>query len=473
MDYIIQNRQFANAFHEISGDQLKLLFEDNIREEKESQRITNSSYEGENYYTEGGDFSEEFEREILLRDSKTAGMRIYYPHGVVIQQAARRNYYRGENQIFKESIPSLLRTLRRYSTRKEKELYRFVADMRIAEFRFFLERFRHVINWNLCDILYEPLAQHYGLETGWLDITSDFNVALFFATCYWDSSTERWRPLTKKQTEVDEDHKYGVIFHMPSYQMPERWFVALKEFSIYKIQKDEKGNDIGVRKDISECSGDIDNLIYPIGFQPFMRCHMQSAYGIYMRKSKPLQNDPGFEKLKFRHDERLSQKVFDMMKGGELIYPHEGLKQADFIIKNIKNAYAFSEEAFQYALYRNHWFSQKDADLARNELNRFCVDGNTIRITDRHPWKISSGRRQKIDLHYSNFSIQDYYGIIVLDRLANYNKLFEPWMLPEETDGAGIGDFIVDGTGREGFSIQAKSHISFLSMIRNAKPSDF
>ena len=136
MDYIIQNRQFANAFHEISGDQLKLLFEDNIREEKESQRITNSSYEGENYYTEGGDFSEEFEREILLRDSKTAGMRIYYPHGVVIQQAARRNYYRGENQIFKESIPSLLRTLRRYSTRKEKELYRFVADMRIAEFRF-------------------------------------------------------------------------------------------------------------------------------------------------------------------------------------------------------------------------------------------------------------------------------------------------------------------------------------------------
>ena len=475
MNYIIQNENgcLDNNLHEISQEQLKILYDDNICEERESREITRSSYEGENFYTQGGNLSEEFEKEVLFRDSKTAGMRIYYPHGVVIQQAARRNYYRGENQIFKESVPSLLRALKKYPTPKEKELYRFVADMRIAEFKFLLERFEHVINWNICDILYEPLAQHYGLETGWIDITSDFNVALFFATCYWDNTEGKWKPLTKEQTEVDENHKYGVIFHMPSYQMPERWDCALEQFSIFKYKRDENGKDTFVRKDITECKGKTENLIYPIGFQPFMRCHMQNAYGIYMREDNPLQSDLQFEKLKFRHNEQFSQKVFDLMKGGELIYPHEGLRQADFIINQIKNAYCFSEEAFQYALYRNHWFSIKDADIAKNELQSFTVNGHPIEITDRHPWKMSSGRRQKINRLYRDFSVQAYYGIIILDRLANYSKMFEPWMLPEEADGEGIKDFYVSEEVKQGFSIQAKSWISLLSTIRKGQQSDF
>ena len=97
----------------------------------------------------------------------------------------RRNFYRGENRIYPESIPTLLRNLKKYTTSKEKELYRMVADMRIAEFKALLNKFDHVKNWNYCDVIYEVLAQHYGLETGWLDITNDFKIALFFAVCYW------------------------------------------------------------------------------------------------------------------------------------------------------------------------------------------------------------------------------------------------------------------------------------------------
>ena len=74
----------------------------------------------------------EFEKEYLLRDPKTAGMLMYYPHGIVIEQAARRDFYRGENPLYQESIPTLLRSLKKFTTTKEKELYRLVADMRIA-----------------------------------------------------------------------------------------------------------------------------------------------------------------------------------------------------------------------------------------------------------------------------------------------------------------------------------------------------
>ena len=70
-------------------------------------------------------------------------------------------------------------------------------------------------NWKYGDVLYDLLAQHYGLETGWLDITSDFNVALFFATCWYDCSENRWKPLCEEQIR---QHPYGMIFHMPAWQ---------------------------------------------------------------------------------------------------------------------------------------------------------------------------------------------------------------------------------------------------------------
>lgn len=475
MEYLFQGK-LDNTVHEITCDQLKQLYDDNLQETKESEEITASSYRGESYYTEGGNLNYEFEKEILQRNPKTAGMKMYYPHGVIIQQAARRNYYRGENQIYPSSIPSLLRTLKKYKSQKEKELYRIVADMRVAEFSHLLNQFQHVKNWNVSDVLYEVLAQHYGLETSWLDITDDFNVALFFATCYWDGS--QWRPLTKEQTEIDEAHQYGMIFHMPSNRMPVRWISAAEQFSTFTshpVSKDDKGMDVYGRLVHPVYKGPVVNVIYPIGFQPFMRCHMQSGYGMYMRTPSPLQNDFEFEKLKFRHNEELSQWVFEAMNGGELIYPHEGLKQAQFIINQIAKATVFSEEAFHYALYRNHLYKISDADIVRNELKDFIVDGKPIEIISGHSWHITPGRRNRIDSVYQNFSIENWYGIKILDRqqLPGPNPMFEPWMIPEEHDGEGIKDFKVRDSINCGQSILIRNTQSILSIIKYAKLPDF
>ncbi len=123
MEYLIEGR-LDNTVHDISYDQLRVLYEDNQREAEESRKMTESSYRGESFYTPHGNTGQEFELECLYRDPKTTGMKMYYPHGIVIGQSQRRNYYRGENQLFSSSIPSLLRKLNRYETLKEKELYR-------------------------------------------------------------------------------------------------------------------------------------------------------------------------------------------------------------------------------------------------------------------------------------------------------------------------------------------------------------
>ena len=304
MEYVIQEGKLDNRVHDISYEQLRLLYEDNLKEAEESERITQSSYRGENYYGKYDNFHYELQQEYLVRDPRTSGMRIYYPHGVIINQAARRNYYRGENRIYEESVPSLHRTLKKYTTVEEKELYRMVADMRIAEFSYLLQKFEHVKNWKVSDVLYEALAQHYGLETGWLDITNDFNVALFFATCKWKNGA--WVPLTKADTEIDECHQYGMIYHMPSFQMPSRWGMAIPKFlpwTDHVVGKTEDGKDIYGR------------LTYPI----------------------------------YRGEV------------GNLIYPHEGLKQAEYVIEQIRTATSFSEEAFQYALYRSHYYKVEES----------------------------------------------------------------------------------------------------------------
>lgn len=426
--------------HDITIDQIKALYYKNKREEAEGIRMTESSYDGENFYSDNSkNLRYEMEREYLERDSLTAGFKIEYPHGVVIEQSLRKYYYRGENQSYLESIPSLNRVLKTYKTEKDKELYRMVADMRISEFSSLLQKFRHVNEWNYCDILYETIAQHYGLQTSWLDITSDFNTALFFATCSFDGVCKQWKPLTKKQTEIDEEHQHGMLFRIPSYEVNRRWCANQEKFyttSAIENREDERAESLK--------AGLPDNLIYPIGFQPFMRCHMQNGYAIYMRDDQPLQKDRGFEKLRFRHNEDLSKWIYDKMEGGELIYPHEGLKEAAYIIESIAHETRFSEEAFLYALKRNHLYSVADAEQCKEDLHNFVVEGKRIEISDKHPWKLSAGRRKIIDSLYNDFSLESYYGIKILwrDNPNRGYRIFEPWMLKEKENEPGTVDFV-------------------------------
>jgi len=149
----------------------------------------------------------------MFEDNLVDGFVMFYPnYGKVIQQAQRSYYYRGENQIYKLSVPSLYRKLSKISNAELKQVEEFVSDLRIADFLELILQFNHAKQFiDLCEnILYEQLAQHYGFDTRWLDLTSDFKVALFFACCKFESN--KWRPLKHKDFNKTKDTRYGVIF---------------------------------------------------------------------------------------------------------------------------------------------------------------------------------------------------------------------------------------------------------------------
>ena len=399
MDYITSKvrKTLTNEPYILSVSELRDMMRQNQHDVEETRYVTESTNRGESYYYDGrpGDGKVKdarlaFFKEVTYRDRKTDGYTVQYPHGRIIRQGARNSYYRGENQIYESSQPSLFRTLDKLSE-YEKILYRFVSRMRIAEFQIFLNKLGIVRFWqaNYGTVLYEPLAQHYGLETRWLDITSDLDVALFFATCKYDSDSKRWSPLTKADTEVNEKTKYGVIFHIPGWQAEMAQMLSGSE-------------DEYVR-----------NEILPIGYQPFMRCHSQHGYGICMKKPFPLQEDSLFEKLHFRHDEKFSREMFEKMDCGRKIYPQEGLNQFDDIIELVKHTTIFSREAYDIAL------TDDDSEFTEAEVQKLINDrecckkifGGDITITDEEPVKVSRQRIKACNIHYDGFSIEKKYGI--------------------------------------------------------------
>lgn len=464
-----------NPVYDITLDHIRRLRDENRQDTELGKQMTQSTYRGENFLLEDHGSRDGLYEEILHRDPLTAGMKIEYPHGVIIQQSQRRYLFRGENKQYSRSVSSLLRILddpdKGYRSRKERELYRLVADMRVGEFIQLLKCFDHVKQWKDSSIIWEALAQHYGLETGWLDITSNFDIALFFATCTYEAG--KWRPLTKADTEKNEQSKYGMIFYMPTRVMTSRLSRCLERFSPITSDGTLFTND-NIQ---SHLFNEQMNLIFPIGFQPFMRCSMQDGYGLYMRTSSPLQEDADVQKLRFRHDEALSEHVFEEMEGGKAIYPHEGLTHVQYVIDKIRSLTTFSEEAFAYALERSHYYRKADERQCREDLSRFsfCKDGQAIpiEITERSPWRITPGKRRMINSLYRDFSIQQIYEIRVMERKADKGPgFFEPWMLLEYKDSPGAIDF-KPRSSAGCMSIEITNMIDRLAAIERGFPTDY
>lgn len=315
-----------------------------------------------------------FVEDLMIKN--TGGTVISMPFGKdIITLNSNRHFFRGENQQYLKSLPSLQRKQEEKS-KYECELIKVIAVMRSFQFLKVIWKIDVVPFWEakLSDINIDALAQHYGFDICLLDITNDFRSALFFATCKYDYKTDSYRPLTKKDIEATEDSKYGEIFHSPNWAL-DYLNGGSFECHMQRLNNPDKGP-------YSFYSGQLDGMAFQIGYQPLMRCHQQSGYIMPMMNATPLQNDNRFEKLRFLQSEELSNRVYEMMDKGKKIFPDEGIGKALDILRTIQKTVIFSEDdllyVYDYGVVDKKIFPT--IDILRKAISAYQVDGKCVSI---------------------------------------------------------------------------------------------
>lgn len=292
----------------------------------------------------------------IMMDFISNGQAVSYKHpgtGRTLNlrsQGYTRTFYRGENAYYGQSRPVLFRNISDDS--KKAISQQLIGFVKVCEFSLWIKRLQCVQQWPT-DVLHGAIAQHYGIPTNGLDVTSDLNVALFFACCTYDDSSHVWRPLKKEEFENQDsrsdvaklggDSRYGVLFSAPA--------------DISFISKEIPNTDLHF------------TCPTPIGYQPFMRCDHQRAYIIEAAEPYNMYLDATFAKYKIRLTEELCQWIFEKMHQGRDIYPNEGLTTYLPVINQIKQSKEYTEEALKTAIdfYRFQYTKENAMDILKRE----------------------------------------------------------------------------------------------------------
>ncbi len=237
---------------------------------------------------------------------------------------SKLTYYRGQNDYYKQCLPSLYR---KTEDKEEKKVLR--SRLQISELKLCL--LSHPVIWDLVinrfsyenkimniqlPIHFDGLAQHYGIETTLLDLTADKWVAAFFASTI--CKDDEYYPV---DPSIENHPKIGVFYRYS-------WLLSTGELR--------------------------PNGVHGIGLQYFNRPGKQSAVAMDLKDKRDFHSIPGVEKIFFRHDKVASELIYDMCQQKRRLFPEDSL--AD-MMKPFLKANVFSLNAVNRC--REYYYPEK------------------------------------------------------------------------------------------------------------------
>lgn len=173
----------------------------------------------------------------------------------------------------------------------------------------------------------EGIAQHYGLPTEHLDITSNFSVASFFATQRWDDKAKKFEPMRMLSNP-------GVIY---------------KLHPILSIDPTIKPDEMSY---------------VPVGWQPFPRPEQQRANAIRLKPSEDFSKTMGVTKYYFHHSRNQSKRIYEEFEGGDKLMPADDL--ANFA-DSLQTKTAFPQSTLDLAFERYSQRKQPQDTAAKRQ----------------------------------------------------------------------------------------------------------
>ena len=254
----------------------------------------------------------------------------------------RKRYYlfRGQSQFYEPCTSGMFRDVTRHYYIGEsvlyQEMYLLVLSHPLAQL------------WDLgVDLLGKHyrfevnlfgLSQHYYNKTTLLDLTSDPDVAAFFATTKYDWHTDTYTPI------LDEERE-GVLY-----------CYALDAISSFKHNFPQAiaGHNLST-----------------IGLQVFPRSEMQRGFLVEVPKNANFNTYPEVKAIRFKHNASVSKSYFEKYHGGNDLFPN------DILMEHWKRENRDKKVISDKTLLLNSIFNpQKEIRQLRQEL---LTEGFTIK----------------------------------------------------------------------------------------------
>lgn len=274
--------------------------------------------------------------------------------GYVLMPTAR-DYaflFRGQGGFYNPCLPTLLRE-------KRDPDHLFVEHMRIVEFELMLKQYPSVqyFEREKLEVDYVGLAQHYGLNTEVLDLTSDIRTALFFAMCDYDRENDCYHPKSEAKEYIGYVYAYPVIGEIMAYKGEMAGNFLMHDLKV-------------------------------IGLQPFSRPGSQRGFSLHVNDKKPFK---GYL-YSFSYGREDSAAYYEEMINLRHIW------EKDFIVektKQIKETDVFSFDALALATKRYG----KGATVTQMQRRMNALG---VHFSNAVPWRLLAEERNALSALFEN-----------------------------------------------------------------------
>lgn len=201
--------------------------------------------------------------------------------------------FRGQSEFFNPCVPSMFRDDKKV---KKRQFADDVIQMNELEVllrqhplvKLFEQGFYLLHEFIQFRVDYSGLSQHYYNRTNLLDLTSDMNVAKFFAVTWFNMKEDRYERYTGT--------KLGVLYY---------YDLAADAFTF----RDDRNY-----------------FVETIGKQPFMRSGNQSGFLTRVELGKNFNERPEVGYVFFRHNKDITNRIFAESEDGDKYMPQELLR---------------------------------------------------------------------------------------------------------------------------------------------------
>lgn len=231
---------------------------------------------------------------VVNQLNQRPGHHTEMPRFSIKPSLARNKFlFRGQSEFYEPCVPNMFRD------KKKVAEHQYVDDViQINEFEVLLRQhplvqlfeqgFYLLHEFFRFKVDYAGLSQHYYNRTPFLDLTSDMEVAKFFAVTWFNMEKDCYEKYT--------GDNLGVLYY---------YDLAADAFSF------RKGRDY---------------LVETIGKQPFMRSGNQSGFLIRLDDKMNFNELPEVRYVFFRHDHDITNRIFAESDNGNKYMPHEMLR---------------------------------------------------------------------------------------------------------------------------------------------------